>query len=67
MTKNNLDKTLSETTASIKRLVTDLESREKTGESISAAEIEEIAYQLDSYVEDLVSAAKNSPRETPLK
>jgi hypothetical protein len=41
--------------------------REKTGASITAAEIEEIAYQLDSYVEDLVSAARNSPRETPLK
>jgi hypothetical protein len=67
MAPTKLDKTLSQTTICIKRLVDNLEMREKTGASITAAEIEEIAYQLDSYVEDLVSAARNSPRETPLK
>jgi hypothetical protein len=67
MGPTKLDKTLSETTNSIKRLIDNLERREKTGDSITAAEIEAIAYELDNYVEDLVSAARSSPRETPIE
>jgi uncharacterized phage protein gp47/JayE len=67
MGPTKLDKTLSETTNSIKRLIDNLERREKTGESITAAEIEAIAYELDNYVEDLLSAARSLPRETPIE
>jgi hypothetical protein len=67
MEPQNLDKTLRATTTSIKRLVDNLEKWEKTGESITATEVEAIAYQLDSYVEDLVEAARGSPRRQLLE
>jgi hypothetical protein len=67
MEPQNLDKTLRDTTTSIKRLVDNLEKREKTGASITATEVEAIAYQLDSYVEDLVEAARCSPRHQMLE
>ena len=67
MGTTKLDKTLSQTTLSIKRLCDHLEKREQAGACITAEEIEDIACQLDGYVEDLVTAASHSSRKTPVK
>jgi len=54
-------KVLDETATSIKKLVQDLENRDREGTVVTAAEIRKIASQLQAHVESLL-AASNSLR-----
>ena len=54
-------KVLDETATSIRRLVRDLENREREGDVVTTAEIRKIASQLHAHVENLL-AASNSLR-----
>ena len=59
-------KVLDETATSIKKLIQDLENREIAGTVVSAAEIRQIASQLQAHVERLL-AASNSLRAVKSK
>jgi hypothetical protein len=48
---------LDETATSIKKLIQDLENREREGAVVTAAEIRKIAGQLHAHVEDLLAAS----------
>jgi hypothetical protein len=48
---------LDETATSIKKLIQDLENREREGAVVTAAEIRNIAGQLQAHVEDLLAAS----------
>ena len=50
---------LDETAASIRKLVVELENREREGNLLNAGEIQAIAGQLQAHVEYLLSAAGN--------
>ena len=57
--QRNLDKVLDETATSIKKLVRDLENRERMGDVVTAAEIRKIASQLQAHVENLLAASSS--------
>ena len=60
----NPRKVLDETATSIRKLVVELESREREGNLLAAGEIQAIAGQLQAHVEHLLSAAGNLREET---
>jgi hypothetical protein len=55
--QKDLDKVLDETATSIRKLVWDLENRERMGDVVTAAEIRKIANQLQAHVADLLAAS----------
>jgi hypothetical protein len=57
--QRDLDKVLDETATSIKKLVRDLENRERMGDVVTAAEIRKIASQLQAHVGDLLAASSS--------
>jgi hypothetical protein len=57
--QKDLDKVLDETATSIRKLVRDLENRERMGVVVTAAEIRKIASQLQAHVEDLLAASSS--------
>jgi hypothetical protein len=62
MTKTHhkdLRKVLDETATSIRKLVLDLENREREGRHVTATEIQTIASQLQVHVEDLLAASRS--------
>jgi hypothetical protein len=52
-------KVFDETAASIRKLVRDLETREKEGNSTTATEIQSIARRLQAHMQDILDAARS--------
>jgi hypothetical protein len=56
--RKDASRVLDETASSLKRLVRDLEDRETQGSVVTTTEIQTIAGQLQTHVEELVAASK---------
>jgi hypothetical protein len=52
-------KVFDETTTSIRKLVRDLENREKEGNPVTATEIQSIARQLQAHMQEILDASRS--------